>query len=307
MPPSSSTLLSPDPAARPAGVDALGCQSQRLHYSQELQRPELSFYRKRVDGDEVSQVRTEASDRGFLLGVSMTPQHRRSIFRGRRAAHHDFDKGGIYIRDFGEDYRADIHGAFDFLLVELPPSFFEQAAEYSGVRRVGGLATVAGQHDPVLEHLAHALAPALARPDEAGLLFIDQVGMALGAYLLRRYGGAAPAVLRATGLSRMHEARAKQMLLEKVKGNVSIPEIARECNMSASYFLRAFRETTGQTPHQWLMAQRVQRAREFLRDTELPLAEVAVACNFYDQSHFSRVFSQAVGTSPGNWRRHSRG
>lgn len=298
---STSSLLASD------GADALGCLNSSLHKSQELRRPELTFYRKRVDGDEVSQVRTEASDRGFLVGVSMTAQHRRSIFRGRHGAHHDFTRGGIYIRDFAEDYRADIHGAFDFLLVELPPSFFEQAAEYCDVRSVRGLSTVTGQHDPVLEHLAHALAPALSRPDEASMLFVDQIGIALGTYLLRRYGGAARASLRNTGLSRMHEERAKQMLLEKVKGNVSIPEIARECNMSASYFLRAFKESTGQTPHQWLMAQRVQRAREFLRDTELPLAEVAVACNFYDQSHFSRVFSQVVGTSPGSWRRNSRG
>ncbi|WDZ95888.1 AraC family transcriptional regulator [Herbaspirillum sp. WKF16] len=304
---STSPVLSADTAARPPGVDSLGCASRHLHQSQELCRPELSFYRKRVDADEVSQVRTDASDRGFLVGISMLPQHRRSIFRGRHGAHHDFARGGIYIRDFADDYRADIHGAFDFLLVELPPSFFGQAADYCGVRSVGGLATVTGQHDPVLEHLAHALAPALARPDEASMLFVDQVGMALGTYMLRRYGGAAAPAMRNAGLSRLHEQRAKQMLLEKVKGAVSIPEIARECNMSASYFLRAFKESTGQTPHQWLMAQRVQRAREYLRDTELPLAEVAVACNFYDQSHFSRVFSQAVGTSPGNWRRNSRG
>ncbi|MBP0598064.1 helix-turn-helix transcriptional regulator [Herbaspirillum sp. LeCh32-8] len=296
-----------DSSAAPAGVDSLGCLHHQLHQSQELLRPDLSFYRKRVDDSGVSQVRTDASDRGFLLGISMSQQHRRSIFRGRRGAQHDFARGGIYIRDFSEDYRADIHGAFDFMLVELPPRFFEYAADHAGVQRVSGLATVTGQHDPVLEHLAHALAPALARPDQASMLFVDQLGIALGTHLLQRYGGARTVpTVRSTGLSRMHEERAKQMLLEKVKGNVSIPEIARECNMSASYFLRAFKETTGQTPHQWLMTQRVQRAREFLRDTELPLAEVAVACNFYDQSHFCRVFAQVVGTSPGSWRRNSR-
>jgi AraC-like DNA-binding protein len=283
--------------------------SGRLSKSQELQRPGFACYRKHTDAQQVSQVRTSASGRGFLVGVSMSPQHRRSIFRGRQGSHHDFARGGIYVRDFSEDYRADIHGAFDFLLFELPPAFFEQAQQDLRGRRVSGLKTVTGLYDPVLEHLAHALAPALASAgsDSAGMLFVDQLGMAIGTHVLQRYGGAPALTAPRGGLSRMHEERAKQMLLEKAKGNVSIPEIARECNMSASYFLRAFKETTGQTPHQWLMAQRVQRARELLRYTELPLAEVAVACNFYDQSHFSRVFSQAVGASPGHWRRHSRG
>ncbi|OWY28550.1 helix-turn-helix domain-containing protein [Herbaspirillum robiniae] len=302
---SASTSFA-DSIVTPAGIDSLGCLADSLHKSHELRRPDLAFYRKRVDQEQVSQVRTDASDRGFLVGVSMSPQHRRSIFRGRQGSHHDFNRGGIYIRDFSEDYRADIHGAFDFLLVELPRAFFEQSGQDQR-GRIPGLKTVTGLYDPVLEHLAHALAPALARPDEASMLFVDQIGVAIGTHVMQRYGGArAPRGVRG-GLSRLHEERAKQMLMEKVRGNVSIPEIARECNMSASYFLRAFKESTGQTPHQWLMAQRVQRAREFLRDTELPLAEVAIACNFYDQSHFSRVFSQVVGTSPGSWRRHSRG
>ncbi len=285
--------------------DSLGCMASRLEKSQELQGSDFSFYRKRVAGDEISQVRTQASERGFLLGISMSLQHRRSIFRGRHGAQHDFERGGIYIRDFSEDYRADIHGAFDFLLVELPPAWFDQAGSESG-RRINGLRSVTGQHDPVLQHLAQALAPALVRPDPDSVLFADQLGVALGTHVLQRYGGAPATATRSVRLSRLHEERAKMMLLEKAKGDVSIPAIARQCNMSASHFLRAFKASTGYTPHQWLLVQRVEMARQYLRNTDLPLAEIAVACDFYDQSHFSRVFSQVVGSAPGAWRRGLR-
>lgn len=289
-----------------ARSDSLGCPARSLGQSQELQGSEFSFYRKRVDGRELSQVHTPPSGRGFLVGISMAPQHRRSIFRGRLAAQFDFGAGAVYTRDFSEEYRADLQGPFDFLLMELPLSWFHAAGDdlRAGQRRVTGLATVTGQSDPILAHLACALAPALAQPDS--LLFVDQLGVAIGTHLLRRYGGASGPSAQAVRLSRLHEERAKQMLLQKARGNVSIPEIARECNMSASYFLRAFKASTGHTPHQWLLVQRVESARHYLRHTELSLAEIALACDFCDQSHFSRVFTQVAGTTPGAWRRSQR-
>ncbi|NQE49716.1 helix-turn-helix transcriptional regulator [Herbaspirillum rubrisubalbicans] len=286
--------------------DSLGCSATHLKQSQELQGSEFSFYRKRVEGQEVSQVYTPASDRGFLVGISLAPRHQRSIFRGRQRTQFDFAPGAVYTRDFSEDYRADLQTPFDFLLVELPLSWFAAASDELRGRRVSGLSTVTGQADPVLAHLAWALAPALAWPDPDNQLFIDQLGLAMGTHLLQRYGGVTLPTTRAVRLSRLHEERAKEMLLQKVKGNLCIPDIARECNMSASYFLRAFKASTGYTPHQWLLVQRVEMAREYLRHTQLSLAEIAVACDFYDQSHFSRVFSQVVGSTPGAWRRKLR-
>ncbi|MCI1007438.1 AraC family transcriptional regulator [Herbaspirillum sp. C7C8] len=283
--------------------DSLGCSATRLKQSQELQGSYFSFYRKRVEGGEVSQVHTPASDRGFLVGISMAPQHRRNIFRGRQGAQFEFGRGAVYIRDFSEDYRADLQTPFDFLLVELPLSWFATVNEDLRAGKASGLATVTGHDDPVLAHLAAALAPALAQPDADQRLFVDQLGLAMGTHLLRRYGGVSPPGQRHMRLSRLHEERAKQMLLQKSRDALSIADIARECNMSASYFLRAFKASTGHTPHQWLLIQRVDMARHYLRLTQLSLADIAVACGFYDQSHFTRVFSQIVGSSPGAWRR----
>lgn len=300
---STDSAILPPAAAR--ATDSLGCLASKLHKDQELHGGGLSFYRKRADGAHTSQVATPASQRGFLVGISMAEGHRRSILRGKQASRHEFSQGAVYVRDFAEDYRADLHGPFDFFLCELPTAFLEQAG--ANAARVSGLKTVTGQRDPVLAHLAQALAPALAQPRQASMLFVDQLGTAIGTYLLQHYGGAAVAMPgKGPRLSRLHEARAKQMLMHKAKGNISVAEIAAECNMSSSYFLRAFRTCTGHTPHQWLLQQRVQQARELLLHSDLPLAEIAMACNFADQSHFSRVFLQLTGASPGNWRRNAQ-
>jgi AraC-like DNA-binding protein len=59
----------------------------------------------------------------------------------------------------------------------------------------------------------------------------------------------------------------------------------------------------GVAPHNWLLMRRVEVAKEKLRNTDLSLSDVALACGFADQSHLTRVFTGAVGVSPGAWRR----
>ena len=97
------------------------------------------------------------------------------------------------------------------------------------------------------------------------------------------------------------------MMGAKLDDRVSLPDLAAVCGLSVSHFARAFRISTGLPPHQWLLRHRVERAKDLLRSAaNLSLTEVALACGFADQSHFTRVFSQVAGTSPAAWRRDHR-
>jgi AraC family transcriptional regulator len=84
---------------------------------------------------------------------------------------------------------------------------------------------------------------------------------------------------------------------------LTIADVARECRLTPSYFAKAFRRTTGMSPHQYLTELRVREAKGLLLSSTLPLADVAIICGFRDQSYFTRVFSRSAGTSPGAWRR----
>jgi len=297
---SGHSLASPTVSA--VAHDALGCQSAQLSESQEFASAGIRFYRKRSDDVRLGHVATPASDRGFLVGVSQSAGHRRRILDGRRAEACGFGQNAVYVRNFGDDYRADMQSPFDFLLLEISHAALAQAS--GGRRRFDGLTPAAGVDDPVLAHLVGALAPALARPGEISALFVDHLALAIGIHLSDRYGGTAHATARAAqALAPAHEARAKEMLRSHLDGRISIAEVAEACQLSRSHFTRAFRLTTGLTPHDWLQAQRLARARELLRGSDLPLAEVATACGFADQSHFTRVFSRAEGAPPGHWRR----
>lgn len=292
------------PPAASGGTDTLGCLSQKLQHDQALAGSDLQFYRKSSAGADDSQVLMPASHRGYLVGISLCTGHRRRIFNEYRATTHDFEIDSIYIRNFLDDYKADFYGHFDFILLEVSRAFIERTSSELGRSRVRELRGAAGERDQVLAHLAQAVVPALSRPGMASRLFVDQLGIAIGTYLVEQYGNgqlAAPKTNRL--LSQRCVAMAKEMLIANIDGDLSIAAIADACNLSRSHFTRAFRDTTGQTPHQWLVAQRLERARALLRDSALPLAEVATTCGFADQSHFTRVFSQALGVSPGIWRR----
>nr|WP_315592433.1 AraC family transcriptional regulator [uncultured Cupriavidus sp.] len=300
MPPTRTT---PAPKTKPAPVDAFGCAADKLNADQSLAGTDIQFYRK-SSRQPSGQIEMPAAERGFVAGVSLNPGHRRRIFRGRHGSTHDFDNGAIYLRSLSEDYKADFDTAFDFILMELPPGFIERTSVELGRTRVRSLQEVAGHTDPVLANLAQAMAPALSHPEYACRLFVDQLGMAIGAHLVRQYG-AEPEVSSKGNrlLSPRNVARAKDLLSARMDGDLSIAEVADACQLSRSHFTRAFRDTTGQTPYQWLMAQRLERARALLRDTALPLAEVAIACGFSDQSHFTRTFARVMGMAPGVWRR----
>lgn len=305
---SPSRTAAPPPIERRGeapSTDTLGCLARSLHADQELAGDGIRFYRKRGADEGPHWVETPASDRGYLLGLSLLGGHRRSIHDGPRRSSHRFDVDALYIRNFADPYRARLDGPFDFLLVELPRASLDRITEETGCGSVDGLNVATACRDDLLSGLMRALMPVLERPAEASALLLDQITLAIGTRVAERHGQRRAAPVGANRrLSRAQEALAKDMLLSRLDSDLSIAEIAQACRLSRSYFTTAFRQTLGQTPHQWMTMQRIQRARELMAASQLPLAEIAAACGFADQSHFTRVFAKATGLPPSRWRRN---
>jgi transcriptional regulator GlxA family with amidase domain len=85
--------------------------------------------------------------------------------------------------------------------------------------------------------------------------------------------------------------------------NSTLAELARECGVSVSHFTRAFRHSTGVSPHQWLLAQRISKARSLIAGATLNMSEIALECGFSSQSHLSAAFTASLGISPREYRR----
>lgn len=84
--------------------------------------------------------------------------------------------------------------------------------------------------------------------------------------------------------------------------NISVKEIANVLALNPDYFARCFKQSTGKTPHQFLLEKRIKRAQHLLETTALPIAEIALACGFSNQSHLTAHFRLATGRTPNQAR-----
>ncbi|KRQ98093.1 helix-turn-helix domain-containing protein [Bradyrhizobium valentinum] len=218
----------------------------------------------------------------------------------------DVPAGATYLYDLKRDPRYVIDKPFHSLFFYLPRSALDGLTEQSRTPRVGEIACElgVGHDDTVIRHIGASLQQGLRRPDETNQLFIDHMMLALTAHVAQAYGGLRPGTeLARGGLAPWQMKRACERLESDLGGTLSLQQVAAELDLSVSYFSRAFRVSTGLPPHQWLLRQRVKAAKQLMAVRDLPLSEIAMSAGFANQSHFTRVFSFAVGVSPGTWRR----
>jgi AraC family transcriptional regulator len=97
--------------------------------------------------------------------------------------------------------------------------------------------------------------------------------------------------------------KVERFIEENLDRTLNLESLAPLVRLSCNHFARACKNTFGQTPRQLVLGRRIERAQTLMRGGRAPLCEVALACGFADQSHFSRLFRQVVGTTPRQWRR----
>jgi AraC family transcriptional regulator len=246
----------------------------------------------------------------YLIALQLRPSLDQDLyFEGRFVRPSNWFSGALTIYDLRQRPIADIRDPYHSLVFHLPRKALDSIAYESGARWVGDLCynSGVGIDDPIARHLLSSLLPAMDRPGEVSALFLDHVALALTAHMAHVYGGInnARQTVR-SGLAPHQERRAKEHMVACLNGNISLADLAEECGLSARHFSRAFRQSTGLSPHRWMSQHRIERARELLTQARLSLTEISLICGFADQSHFTRVFTAFVGTSPGAWRRKVR-
>jgi AraC family transcriptional regulator len=207
--------------------------------------------------------------------------------------------------------------------ISFVPAGMDLWVDVVGVRRMRHL-DLHFDADVVMQRLGEDLDP--RRLEDANLLFSDQRILALGQLIAAECANPQPLhdlygdglslalIIDAMKLSRQPAKprsalaswqlrRALDFIEANCLRNIRLEELASLTGLSQSHFSRAFKASTGASPHQWQMRMRIKRAQQLLLSRQNSLSEIAAETGFADQAHFTRMFRQVAGTTPGHWRK----
>ncbi len=162
-----------------------------------------------------------------------------------------------------------------------------------------------GERDPQIERIGLSLeAEVEAEGLLGGRLYAESLANALAITLIRdhsslgRSAAGKAAREHIGGLSKRALKDATDYIGDNLQRDLKLAEIAGAAHMSPYHFSRLFKRSTGLSPHRYLIERRVQRAKELLCGSTLPIVEIALLCGFANQSHLNRHFKRLLGVSP---------
>jgi AraC family transcriptional regulator len=137
----------------------------------------------------------------------------------------------------------------------------------------------------------------------SGRLFLDSVEQAMAVTLVNSHAVRhRPVQIQRGGLGPSRLRRIRELVDARIEDDLSLDEMAESVGLSTAHFARMFRKSTGETPHQFVLRQRLDRAKAMLRATDARVMDVAVACGFKTQQHFAQVFRGICRVSPTEYR-----
>jgi AraC-like DNA-binding protein len=250
--------------------------------------------------DERTTARVERSitppDR-FVIAIALRPVRIRLSEAGAISYEGTMPSGMIHVAEPGQALVAEMVSPCEFVHFHLAADLVRerQAASAAAGRSLGGLLF----RDDLAAQLARTLTNARYGGDP---LYAASVGQTV----LARVLALRPAAPRVGTLPKWRLRRVQEHLAANISEPISLADLARAAGLSRMHFAAQFRAATGCRPHDYLLQQRIERAKQLLAASETPLVQVALSVGFQTQSHFSTVFKRLAGETPARWQRSQR-
>jgi AraC family transcriptional regulator len=173
---------------------------------------------------------------------------------------------------------------------------------------IASLRHESGFQEPLLAGIASAIVSELLTRTSAGRLLAETLASSLAARLVQDRGPS-PAWrfprIAPGGLDRRRLSRVLDYIETNLEGDLALNHLASIACLSRFHFARTFKVATGQSPHRYVSAKRLERAKVLLARRDQSLVNIALALNFSCQANFTRAFRQVTGQTPGQYRRNS--
>jgi AraC family transcriptional regulator len=215
--------------------------------------------------------------------------------------------GVVTVIPAGSSARWDIPGPVNVVQLYIPHTTLARVAGEADTAAPHDLLERTGHPDLITSRLLMSGADALEGNAALDALFRHQLADLLATRLLAAHTGT-PAAFRPTlgGLSPTALRGAIERLRSDSEADVSLAALASDAGLSRFHFCRAFKESTGLSPHAWLRQHRLEQAMNMLRDADASVVSVAAALGYASQTAFAAAFKKLTGETPSDWRRRVR-
>jgi AraC family transcriptional regulator len=217
-------------------------------------------------------------------------------------------QGDFCLQSHGETNAPRWQNDLEFLAIALDPSFVNDIFRDTKAPEKISFQPQRGQVDPVITQFATRFKAELESGSYGGALYSESMGLAFALHLLEQHGvqrscadGDRTLKLpRPRGkLSALQLRQSVEYVHDRLTHEISLVELAAQTNLSIYHFARLFKHSVGLSPHQYVLQNRVERAKKLICISKTPsLTEIGLGVGFYDQSHFTKAFKQIVGVSP---------
>src|ERR687885_792820 len=216
-----------------------------------------------------------------------------------RIHHEQVVEGDLVITPAQVGHRSCWNAEHDFIVIAIASDVFaravDESAEPSNIELLPHFAT----SDGLVLQIGLALKGVLENNPQGSRLYAETMANALAVHLLQHYSARQPILRDYNGGLSRHQLR---QVIDYINGHLDrdlgLAELAKIVQMSPHYFTRLFKQSTGLTPHQYVIRHRVERARALLLNGELTIAEVAYTVGFANQSHLNRHLKRLLGVTP---------
>ena len=239
----------------------------------------------------------------MLAGGASLYQRRsgRSLLRTLRS-------GDVIVTPAGEPKRWQHAEEAVGIVLRFSPSYVARVAEDDGAdsARSAELRDNFGTRDPYIEEAALRLLKALESQASVERLYVESLASKVALHLTRHYSARVTATVivrkRPAMLSQHKLTRVMEYIEAHIGDDLSLHDIATALAMSSGHFAHAFRQTVGMPPHRYVLRRRMERAKGLLRNSDLPITQIAQQIGCSSPSSFSFLFHRATGVTPRSYR-----
>jgi AraC family transcriptional regulator len=213
------------------------------------------------------------------------------------------DPNSMCMMPVGQTVEAFWEAEYEYIAVDFSQNYLSKLAVEMNLSPNIELKERLSEKDELLQHLSLAFIAEAERAESSSRLYSDSISHTLMFHIIKNYTNAvAHAKQFLGGLSGYKLRLVTEFINDNLEQDLTLTEIATVADLSHFHFARSFRKTLGVTPQQYIANRRIEKAKDLLSHSNLPIVEIGLQTGFKNQSHFTTLFRKLTSFTPKVWR-----